>query len=104
MLTLPPRAFTAFDGKLLIRQLDHAADIELIDVQKLTPIAKVHPVPVDDKLGWIISTSDGFWDASPGAEKYLAVYNGLHRLAPDAVAKRRRSAEIKKRISRLVQR
>jgi hypothetical protein len=97
----PPRAFTAFDGKLLIRRVAHAAEIELIDLETLTPIAKVHPVPVDDKLGWIISTSDGYWDASPGAEKYLAMYDGLRRLTSVSIAERRNSAEIRKRIARM---
>jgi hypothetical protein len=97
-----PHVFKAFDDKLLIRRVQHAAEIELIDVRTLAPIAKVHPIPVDGKLGWIISTSDGYWDASPGAEKYLGVYNGLRRLTPEEIAKRRNSAEIQSRISDVI--
>lgn len=97
----PPRAFTAFDGKLLIRRLAHAAEIELIDLTTLSPIATVHPLPVDEKLGWIISTSDGYWDASPGAEQYVAVFSGMRRLAPDVVKRRRDAARTQSRLADL---
>ena len=97
----PDRAFTTFDGKLLIRQVAHAAEVELIDLATLTPIAKVHPVPVERKLGWIISTDDGYWDASPGAERHLVMYDGLRRLTTDEAEGRKKAAEIQKRIARL---
>lgn len=61
-------------------------------------------MPVDGNLGWVISTSDGYWNASPGAEKYVAVYSGLNRLKPDSIVERKNSAEIKRRIARLGER
>ena len=97
----PPRAFTADDGKLLIRCVAHAAEIELIDLETLQSVAKVHPVPVNGELGWVISTPDGYWDASEGAEDLVTVYHGLRRLPTDAAGMRRNGPEIQKRIARL---
>ena len=99
----PPRAYTTFDGKLLVRRNAHGVEMQLMDLQTLEPIAEIYPMPVGEKIGWIIATSDGYWDASPGAEEYVAFYIGRRDMS-DKKETRRKPQLIKGRIAKVIAR
>jgi len=58
---------------LLLRPLAWQGAVELVDLVDLKTILTVYPVPSGKDLGWVAHTPDGLWDASPGAERYVAV-------------------------------
>jgi len=66
----------ALDGdKTAIRNF---ADLK-VSVADLKKVLTVSPVPAGKDLGWVVHTPDGLWDASKGAERYVAVFgpNGV---------------------------
>ncbi len=99
----PPRVATAFNGKLLVRRKGQGAEMELIDLRTLDTVATVYFVPVESEVGWIAATPDGFWDASPGAERFVEIYSGHRNLAGEKRA-RRKPQRIKDRIASVISR
>lgn len=96
-----PRAFAAFEGRLLVRQTARGMNLELIDLNTLIPIVEIHLVPVEGEVGWIATTGDGFWDASPGADRYVELFAGKSNLA-DEKDSRRKPNLIRHRIARVI--
>jgi hypothetical protein len=84
----PPLSGVAFKGRLIAR-LTGGPEVELIDARMLEPIARIHIVKLAEGWGWIVYTADGYWDSSPGAERYVVVFkNG--KLAPPVETRSRR--------------
>ncbi|MFN3153383.1 hypothetical protein [Bremerella sp.] len=69
-------ASVAFGGKVIARSTG-ISELELLDTKTLKPIASVQVIRLDQDFGWIVHTPDGYWDASPGFEKFVLVtHNG----------------------------
>lgn len=69
-------AVVAFGGKVIARSTG-ISELELLDTKTLNPIANVQVIRLDEDFGWIVHTPDGYWDASPGFEKFVLVtHNG----------------------------
>jgi hypothetical protein len=69
----PPLSGVAFGGRLIAR-LTGTSAVELIDAATLRAAATVHVLKLGDGFGWVVHTPDGYWDAGPGADHYVAVY------------------------------
>lgn len=69
-------ASVAFGGKVIARSTG-ISELELLDTKTFEPIASVQVIRLDQDYGWIVHTPDGYWDASPGFEKFVLVtHNG----------------------------
>ncbi|MEW4562688.1 hypothetical protein AB1K70_09190 [Bremerella sp. JC770] len=67
-----PTSGVAFGGKVIARKTG-TSEIELLDGQSFDTIAWVHVIRWNQGFAWIAYTPDGYWDASPGAEKFVLV-------------------------------
>jgi hypothetical protein len=79
--SMPARSAVAAGGRLLLRPLAWQGAVEVVDLADLKTALTVYPVAVGKEIGWVAYTPDGLWDASPGAERYLAVFGPEGRLA-----------------------
>jgi hypothetical protein len=84
----PPLSGMAFGGRYVAR-LTGTAAVELLDARTLEPVASVHVLKLPEDFGWVVHTPDGHWDASPGAEKYLAVFHNGRAVRPAEARSRR---------------
>ena len=94
-LRTPRRALPVFNGQALLVNRPHAHSYDLIDLDTLKTTLTLRLVTVEDAIGWVAYTPDGYWDASPGAEQYIAVYRGLDALDAKAVQLRRQPQRVK---------
>ena len=85
-----PNLTAAFDDQVLIVPTGRVAQFKLFRSQDLSIIATVHPIQVNEELGWIVYSDDGWWDASPGAEKFVRLLRGTQSLREYEVTARRK--------------
>ena len=85
----PPRAMIAFQGRLLVRQVSDTGRIALMQCSDLSTVATVVPIPIDrGKIGWVITTPDGYWTASSeiqniGTNQYISLFRGHEALSSE---------------------
>jgi hypothetical protein len=85
----PGQAEVIWGGRALVRNTGYAGTIEQLALPDLDPILRIRCVPIgEDELGWVAWTPDGRWDASPGAEQFVYVLQGLDTVAADVEARR----------------
>jgi hypothetical protein len=91
----------AAGGRALVRPLAWRGAVEVVSLAEGKVTLTVHPVVVGKEVGWVAFTPDALWDASPGAERHVAVV-GPRGLA-DARARdaRRDPAAIRARLRSL---
>ncbi|WDI42615.1 hypothetical protein [Bremerella sp. P1] len=81
-------ASVAFGGRVIARSTG-TSEIELLDAQTFAPFAWVHVIRLEKGFGWIAYTPDGYWDASPGVEKFVLVTKNGSVAQPAEVQSRR---------------
>ncbi|PQO26075.1 hypothetical protein C5Y96_21740 [Blastopirellula marina] len=94
---LTPMSGIAFNGKVFARRTG-AGEIELRDAQTFDTIAWVHVLQQAQNYEWIVYTPDGYWDASPGAEKFVLVTRNGSAVTPADLQSRRAAALLKSRL------
>jgi hypothetical protein len=77
------------------------ASVEVVDLRDNQVKLTFHNVPVGKDLGLVVFTPDGWWDASPGAEVHVAVFQKRARLTTEARDERRNAKLIRERLAEL---
>jgi hypothetical protein len=75
--------------------------VELVDLANARVALTVYPLVVGKDIGWVAYTPDGLWDASPGAERYVAVVGPKGLAEARARDARRDPATIRARLRAL---
>jgi hypothetical protein len=88
-------------GKALLRPTGWTAALEVVDLRDARVMLTIHNVPVGKSLGFIAFTPDGWWDASPGAERHVAVFEKGVDVGEEARNKRRNAKLIQERLAGL---
>lgn len=99
----PPHCIPALDGQVIVVSRPHANGYDLIDLKTMQTILTLNIVTAEDTIGWVAHTPDGWWDASPGAETFITLYQGLDPLTAQAQKQRHRPDKIKAVITRYVE-
>ncbi len=95
------RSIVAFGGRLLVRPAAYRSDVDFVDIETMETLFTLHPLPGAEGAGWVAATPDGFWDASPGAEKYVMVFRGLEPAGEEAARGRRRDGLVGRMLTAL---
>jgi hypothetical protein len=88
-------------GNALLRPTGWMQTLELVDLRAEKLTLTLHIVPVAKGLGWIAFTPDGWWDASPGAERHVAAFEEGVLLDEKNRDARRDSDTLRKRLAEL---
>lgn len=88
-------------GKALLRPAGWTAALEVVNLRDSSVVLTIHNVPTDMGLGFIAFTPDGLWDATPGAERHVAVLHKGMRIDEKARDKRRNAKVIQERLAAL---
>ncbi|MFO0966227.1 MAG: hypothetical protein U0793_11675 [Gemmataceae bacterium] len=88
-------------GKAILRPTGWTAALEFVDLRDGRVVLTIHNVPVDKGLGFIAYTPDGWWDATPGAERHVAVFDKGVRRDEKARNERRNAKMIEERLVEL---
>jgi len=96
-------AHPAFRGKVLMRPTGLLAEVELIDLSSMNTVCTVHPVPGEGEFGWIVTTPDGFWDASADAARFVEVFRGMEEASDDDRLSRRVEGLLGRRLKSALQ-
>jgi hypothetical protein len=88
----------AAGGRLLLRPLAWQGAAELVSLKDLKTVLTVYPVPIGKEIGWVACTPDGLWDASAGAEGFVAVFGPQGPADARARDARRDPAAIRARV------
>jgi hypothetical protein len=91
----------AAGGRLLVRPLAWRGAVELVKLADAKVALTVHPLAGGKDIGWVAFTPDGRWDASPGAERYVAVVGARGLADGRARDARRDPASIRARLRAL---
>lgn len=92
---------TLLPGGVVLRSLGMRGEVDLLDADTAQVLACIHTVPAaKDTIGFILHTPDGLWDATPGAERHVMLFDNGRvlneeernaRRDPEAIAERIRN-------------
>lgn len=109
--TGPAQAAMVFGGRALLNNTGYAGQFQILTLPDLKAVVNIRTVPLgndspgrtawaaDGRLGWIAWTPEGFWDASPGAEQFVAAVRGTDVLLREETDNRRSPQQLRNRIS-----
>jgi hypothetical protein len=86
-------------GRAMLRPTGWVPTLELVDLRDARVLLTIHNVPIGKDLGFIAFTPDGWWDATPGAERHVAVFDKGARVSDEARDARRNAKIIQERLA-----
>lgn len=88
----------AFGDRVLVRPSGLRSEVEFIGLKSMSLLFTLHPVPLEKGFGWIVTTPDGRWDASPGVEGRVAAFRNGTFAGDEGTASRRRTGLVGERL------